>query len=77
MATPDYNCDIIELEEMIRQSHSPRDLYGLFEWICKQKESGRLTLVEYWEVRDSILNRIRKLNKIKEAIEGPPSDREN
>ncbi len=60
--------DLIEYQDKARGTTSPRELFKLWDEVCKYYEQGNIGLYEWDEMKESIYPMLRELNKIKHMI---------
>lgn len=60
--------DRIELEQKIKESCDPSWLFNEFETISKRRLRSELSKIEYDELSELIMERLKKLDEIKRQL---------
>lgn len=56
--------DLPNIQKVIRDTRSQRDLYLIWDWVCRlreDKKGPRITMNELEEIRDHVFARIREI----------------
>lgn len=62
--------DIIEYENLVKQTSSPRDLYLIMERVSKFYENRQINNYEYNEIKDLILPKLQSLAGARKSVNG-------
>lgn len=66
---PDY-FDLLGIQQIVRETKSPRNLYSILDWCHTLFEKGHISKSECSEISDFIKEELQKISKIKKQVDG-------
>ena len=70
------NFDIIEYQETVRRTRTPKGLFELWDEVCRFYDRGRIGKYELDEMKSSIWPALHNVSNLKRVIDSPLSELE-